>query len=178
MARLRPAKCHRSIEKRAFTRKSKYKKKSFVRGIPGSKIQIFDMGAKNKKFPIRVSLYAKEGKVVRHNALEASRITANKYLSAKVGKENYHFKIKTYPHHVLREHAIAAGAGADRYSSGMQKAFGKCVGVAARIKRGTEIAYVEIDENNISYAKECLRKVGHKMPCKTFIEIQNLNEKN
>ncbi len=174
MAKLRPAKCHRSISKRPLTRKSKYKKKSFVRGIPGSKIQIYDMGAKNKKFPIRVSLYAKEGVIVRHNALEASRITANKFLSAKVGKENYHLKIKAYPHHIMREHAIAAGAGADRYSSGMQKAYGKPVGVAARVKKGAEIAYVEVSENNISFAKECLRKIGHKMPCKTIIEVQKL----
>ncbi|MBT4114464.1 hypothetical protein HOE41_02430, partial [Candidatus Woesearchaeota archaeon] len=43
MAKLRAANAYRRI-KRAYTRTSKYKKKAFIKGIPGTKIHLYDMG--------------------------------------------------------------------------------------------------------------------------------------
>ena len=46
----------------------------------------------------------------------------------------YFFQLRIYPHHILRENPLAAGAGADRMSTGMKCAFGKPISVAARVK--------------------------------------------
>ena len=124
MAKLRPAKCYRDHGK-AYTRKSRYKRKAFVKGIPGSKISLFDMGTKGKHFGWRVSLVSKEAKQIRHNSLESARMAGQRTLAKLIGVQNFYFKIKTFPHQILRENPIAGGAGADRYSTGMTHAFGK-----------------------------------------------------
>jgi len=174
MARLRSGKCYRAPKNKAYTRKSKYQKKSFVKGIPGSKIVMFDMGDRSnpERFAKKVSLIVDGDVQIRHNALEASRVAVNKHLNKKLGKKNYYFKIKAYPHHVMRENPIAGGAGADRYSTGMgKKPFGKPIGYAARLKKGQEIMYVRVNEHNIAHAKEALRKSSHKLPVKCRIVI-------
>jgi large subunit ribosomal protein L10e len=171
MAKIRPGKTYRDMDKPAYTRKSKYRRKSFVKGIPGSKIVMFDMGNKKGSFEYRLVISAKSDVVIRHNALEAARIVANKFMNVKAGKENYHIKIKTFPHHILRENPIAGGAGADRYSSGMRQSFGKPIGYAARVNKGQEIMYVRCNQSHVKFAKEALRKVSHKLPGKCSVEI-------
>jgi large subunit ribosomal protein L10e len=170
MARLRPAKCYRDL-KRPFTRKSRYKKANYVGGVPGSKITIFDMGDKNKQFTYTVTLVNNDDALVRHNALESARITANKFLSIKVGKGNYHFRVLPYPHHVMREHALATGAGADRFSTGMAKSYGKSVGRAARVKAGQSIMSVWVEDNYIEPAKVALNKASQKLPGTSRITV-------
>ena len=102
-------------------------------GVPGSQVIHYDMGDKaNNSFPIKVSLLAGEKCQIRHTALEAARITANRHLTADTGKMGFYMKLRVYPHEVLRENKQATGAGADRVSSGMRGAFGKNVGTAAR----------------------------------------------
>ncbi len=177
MARLRPAKCYREPGK-AYTRKSRFKKKSFVRGVPGSKVVMYDMGEKGKHFGWRVSLISQEAKQIRHNSLESARMAAVRRLSRLIGNYGYYFKIKTYPHQVLRENPIAAGAGADRYSTGMTKAFGKPISVAARVKPGQEVMFVSTTKENIEKAKEALKKASDKMGCKFKIVVseENINK--
>ncbi len=140
-------------------------------GVPGSKITIFDMGNPRREYPVSVSLVIKEAVQIRHNALEAARIFANRYLVKNVGRNNYYLKIRVYPHHVLRENKIASGAGADRVSSGMRHAFGKAIGTAARVKAGQRVMSVWIDETNFKAAKEALRRAGYKFPSPTRIVI-------
>ena len=149
-----------------------YVRKRFMGGVPGSKIALFDMGNLSKDFPISLSLVAKEACHIRHNALEAARIFANRYLVKEVGRNNFYLKIKPYPHHVLRENKIASGAGADRVSSGMRHAFGKPVGTAARVKIGQKLLSVGIEEQNIEDAKEALRRASYKFPtpCRIVID--------
>jgi large subunit ribosomal protein L10e len=171
MARLRPASAYRKL-KRPFTRKSKYKKHNYVGGVPASKIQIFEMGNRSAEFKHIVALSSKDTLNIRHNALESARIVVNKYMSKNVGKSFYHFKIKIYPHHVMREHALATGAGADRFSTGMQKAYGKSSGMAARVKKGQELMYIRINDANLKKAVEALKKAGKKLPCKTVLDIR------
>jgi len=57
MAKLREAKSYRRL-KRAFTRKSKYREKSYVKGVPGTKIVMYDVGNKGGTYPFEVNLIA------------------------------------------------------------------------------------------------------------------------
>jgi large subunit ribosomal protein L10e len=149
-----------------------YVRREYMGGVPGSKITIFDMGNPSVDFPVSLSLVAKESCQVRHNALEAARIFANRYLVKGVGRKNFYLKIRLYPHHVLRENKLATGAGADRVSSGMRHAFGRAVGTAARVKRGQRMLTVAVEEDNVEQAKEALRRASYKLPtpCKIVID--------
>jgi len=149
-----------------------YVRREYMGGVPGSKITIFDMGNPSVDFPVSLSLVAKESCQVRHNALEAARIFANRYLVKGVGRKNFYLKIRLYPHHVLRENKLATGAGADRVSSGMRHAFGRAVGTAARVKRGQKMLTVAVEEDNVDQAKEALRRASYKLPtpCKIVID--------
>ena len=170
MARLRRASCYARLE-RPYTRKSKKREKSYVRGAPYPKIVLYDMGNKSTNFPYRIKLISKNNIQIRHNALESARIAVNKKLSDKVGVKNYYFKIKTYPHHVLRENPVAAGAGADRFSTGMSHAFGKPIGLAARVKKGQEVLYIDTDQKHLEVAKLAMKQAIYKFPLKGQIEI-------
>ena len=90
---------------------------------------------------LKVSLIVEERCQIRHVALEAARITANRHLSTDAGKMGFYMKLRVYPHEVLRENKQATGAGADRVSSGMRRAFGKNVGTAARVECNAEDLY-------------------------------------
>jgi large subunit ribosomal protein L10e len=83
------------------------------------------MGNLTEDFPIQLTLVVKEPCQIRHTALEAARVSANRFLMKTAGRTNFHLKLRTYPHHVIRENKQATGAGADRVSSGMRMAFGK-----------------------------------------------------
>ncbi len=170
MAKKRKSKCYRNM-KRPYTRVSKYKKKAFVPSTPHLEVARFDMGNRSRKFPKRVSLLTKEKMQVLDNCMESARKTANKFLVEKVGRNNYYFKIKVYPHHICRYNPIAMGAGADRLSTGMRKSFGRPVSRAARLNKGQEIMYIELEKENISKAQKALKRASHKLPVKTHIEI-------
>ena len=173
MVKLRKGCCYSKIE-RPYTRKSKRREKSYVRGAPYSKIVIFDMGNLQANFPYAVKLIAKKEVQIRHNALEAARISVHKELSNAIGESNFKFKLKPYPHHVLREHAMAAGAGADRFQQGMAHSFGKPVGLAAQIREGQEFMIVFTNKENIEKAKIALRQACCKTPIKGLITVEQV----
>lgn len=170
MAKLRPAKCYRD-GKQSYTRVSKYKRKAFIKGVPGSKLVQYDMGRRNKLFPFRISLVSKESKIIRHNSLESARMAANRKLVKHVGAENFSFKINVYPHRVLRENPIAAGAGADRFQSGMSHCFGKPLSTGAGVKPDQEVMFVTTAKQNVDFAKKALKLASDKMGCKFRIEV-------
>src|SRR5512141_458530 len=124
MAKLRKACAYRRVE-RPYTRKSKYRAKSYVRANPHNLIVKYEMGDTSRQFPLKVQLQSKEAIQLRHNALEAARKSSNRLLEEKLGKKGFRFTLKVFPHHVLRENPLASGAGADRMSTGMAAAFGK-----------------------------------------------------
>lgn len=165
MAR-KPARMYRAVKGQAYTRKE------YMGGVPNPRITQFEHGTPDGDFEITASLIVKEQCQIRHTALEAARISANRYLQKKLGVTNYHLKIRIYPHHVLRENKQATGAGADRVSQGMRKAFGKAVGTAARVKAGQKVMTVRINRENFKAAKDALRKAGMKMPSPTIIAIE------
>ncbi|RLG19006.1 50S ribosomal protein L16 [Nanoarchaeota archaeon] len=163
MARLRPARVYRRV-RRPYVRVSRFREKSYVSGVPPCRIRVFEMGNKKGEFERKIVLISKNSLQIRENALEAARITANKFLEKKVGPENYYMKIKVYPHHVMREHALATGAGADRFQRGMTKAFGKPIGRAAQVDEGQEIIVVKTNDKFVELAKEAVKRASTKLP--------------
>jgi large subunit ribosomal protein L10e len=166
MATLRPNRCYRDVDKPPYTRKE------YVKGVPQPKVVHFIMGNLSAEFPVKVNLVATRPIQIRHNALEAARVAANKYLTKMCGRMGYKFQIRVYPHQILREHKMATGAGADRISDGMRLAFGKPIGTAARVKEGQAIMTVWVNPDKFPAAKEALRRAAMKLPvpCKVVIE--------
>jgi len=161
----KPNSMYRQIKGPAYTRKE------YMGGVPASRITQFDLGNKSGEFPIVVSLVAKETCHIRHTALEAARITANRTISKKAGAVGYHLKVRVFPHHVLRENKQATGAGADRVSQGMRKAFGKLVGTAARVPSGQRVITIRTTKQHFVTAKDALRKAGMKLPTPISIVV-------
>ena len=172
MAR-KPGSMYRYVRGMATTRKE------YMGGIPNSRITQFELGNKTGKFALQIGLRANERCQIRHNALEAARITANRVMDKQVGATNYHMSIRLYPHIVLRENKQATGAGADRVSQGMRAAYGKIVSTAARVEPGQIIMIVDVDEPFVEQAKSALRKAGMKIPspCTVTIEKDVLHPK-
>jgi large subunit ribosomal protein L10e len=133
-------------------------------GVPGLKVVQFDMGNLSADFPMEVSITVDEACQIRHSALEAARTSINRKLNKDLGRANYHLKLRTYPHHVLRENKQATGAGADRVSEGMRRSFGKAVGTAARVVPGQKIFTVYSEPQHLERVKNALRHGGHKLP--------------
>lgn len=169
MAR-KPASMYRKLKGPANTRRE------YMGGVPGLKIVQFDMGNLSQDFSVRVSLVVDENCQIRHSALESARIAVNRFLTNDVGRSDYHLKIRVYPHHVLRENKQATGAGADRVSDGMRRAFGKPVGTAARVNRGQKVISVSVNPEHFPQAKESLRRAIMKLPTPCHIEVDKGEE--
>lgn len=170
----RPGHCYSKLEARPYVKKKSKKKKEYVRGVPDNKIQVFDMGSKTEDFPVYVNLVTKETGQIRHFALEAARITANRVLEKKAeSKDNYHLKIRVYPHHVLRENKMMAFAGADRLQDGMRRAFGKPIGTAARVKAGQELVTIGVNPQFVELAKLALKRAAMKLPLPCYTTVVN-----
>lgn len=164
----RPGRCYRDVTQQAYTRKE------FIHGGPQPKITIFTMGNKTPavgEYPVKMSIYAKETAQIRHNALEAARQAANKYLAKKIGKEDFLLQIRVYPHHVLRENKMMAFAGADRLQDGMKQAFGKPIGTAARVHPGQILAEVYVKPDAAEIAKQALHRAAMKLPTPCDIRL-------
>lgn len=174
---LRPAKCYR-WDSPAYTRFSNNPSDSYITGIPGSKITHYETGNLSREFDTEVSIVSNDLIQIRHNSLEASRISANKILEKTIGVNNYRFKVKVFPHHVLRENVAASGAGADRVSQGMASPFGRPVGRAARVGKGQVVfsIYINKDENSIKTAKSALHTAISKLPGSMKIVVRPLKE--
>jgi len=173
MVALRGSDVYKQV-KRPYTRKSKFKQHMYIRGgIPAKRTVKFDMGDANISYPLRLSLFTLQEGTLLDNAIEASRQTANKYLLKMFGgkQSGFYFKIKVFPHHIVRIHPIAMGAGADRYSTGMARAYGKPTNLAARVRAGQELMFIDIPHEKEAIAREALRKAKCKIPFKSFIDI-------
>jgi len=168
MARIRKGVAYRKLE-RPYTRKSKYRKKNFVRASPHNQIVKYEMGDPNKKFPVKLVLIGNEDVQLRHNAIESARKTANKLLEEKLAK-NFFLRIRMFPHHVLRENPLASGAGADRMSTGMKMSFGKPIGIAAQCKKGKELVELFIEAKDIPTGTLALKRMQYKFPMRCLIE--------
>ena len=168
---LRPARIYKNMDnKRPYTRRAnKVHKKNYIKGVSGMKLRLFEMGVK-KKYDVCLSLYLKNNAHVRHNALEAARVASNSYIKKK---SNFFFlKVMTYPHHILREHAQASVAQADRFYNGMAHPFGKPKSTAARITTKKAVIKLYVDKNNVNDAKIALQRAGMKLPTGIRLNIE------
>lgn len=170
MARLRRFRAYRPV-KRPYTRISKFKKKSFIRMSPARKVTRFDMGNASAQFGLTLELVPKDNLQIRQEAMESARQTSIRWLEKKLAKNAFHFKIRKYPYHILREKSLALGAGADRVSTGMQKPFGKPTGVAVQLKAGDKFFTVDVDEPAVEVARKALERASKKMPCSFSIRV-------
>ena len=165
----KPASMYRAIDKPSYTRRE------YITGIPGSKVAQYKMGdidADREEYDVQMSLIVDEEVQIRHDSLEASRLSANRHLIKELGEENYRMALRRFPHQVLRENKQATGAGADRVSDGMRQSFGKIVGTAARIQTGDRLftAYCDVDQAPV--VKEAFRRAYNKItpPCRIVVE--------
>ena len=166
MAR-KPSVMYRQIRGQATTRKE------YMGGIPNIRITQFVSGNRKADFPVKLSLISTEKCQIRHNALEAARITANRFLEKKVGSANFRMVVRVYPHNVLRENKQATGAGADRVSQGMRASFGKIVSIAARVNANQTIVTLETFPQFIELSKNALRKAGMKIPSPCRVNVED-----
>ncbi len=169
---LRPGRCYRRHH-RPYTRQSmRVPKKGYVKGVPKPKITEFELGTK-ADYDSLLFLVAQQAVQIRHNALEAARIAAVQALEKNLTRGNTFFlKVRVYPHHVLRENALATGAGADRFQQGMRHSFGKPIGTAAQVDRGQKLMEIRVNKNNLGVAKTALKKASYKLPtpCKILVQ--------
>lgn len=166
---LRKGHCYTHV-KRAYTRKSKYKNKAYVKAVPINKVMKYNMGDLKKDFGVEVKLVSKQHIQLRHNALEAARVVVNRHLTESLGN-NFRLFLRLFPHHVLRENKMLTGAGADRMQSGMQRAFGKPVGLAAQVRKNQVVFSAFVDKENVDAARSALAMARPRLPGKYTIEI-------
>ena len=170
---LRPGRCYRRPH-RPYTRISSRKpRQSYVKGVAKPKIQQYQTrGAKPGDYPEALYLVAQGNVQIRDNALEAARVLVVRILENDIGKAGYFFKLRVYPHHVLRENPLATGAGADRFQQGMRQSFGKPIGVAAQVKPGQHLMEVRVANAYKSVARKALNGARYKLPvrCKVIAE--------
>ncbi len=158
---------YREVKGMAYTRKD------FAPGTPQSKIAKFSTGTPGGDYDLKFQLVSTERLQIRHNALEAARVAVNKKLST-LGETNYHLLVKVYPHIILRENRMIATAGADRLQEGMRKAFGKPMGLAARVEQGSVLLELITKKEFLEQARDALRTASSKLPMPTTVSVVEL----
>jgi large subunit ribosomal protein L10e len=164
----RPARCYR------YWGGKPYPKSRYCRGVPDSRIRIYDAGKKKadvEEFPLCVHLISLEKEQLSSEALEAGRIAANKYMIKFTGKDSFHLRCRVHPWHVLRINKMLSCAGADRLQTGMRGAFGKPTGKAARVKINQVLYSIRTKDANRDKAIEALRRCSMKFPGRQKIAV-------
>jgi large subunit ribosomal protein L10e len=68
------------------------------------------------------------------------------------------------------------GAHADRLQDGMRNAFGKAVGLAARVKSNQPVIMVNVNEDGLEVAAQALKRGGAKLPTPCRVVIEKLED--
>jgi len=172
MAGLRPAHTFRDTTRVAWTRYSKTKpRRSFIKAMPHKDLNVYRMGAMKKDYNCMFNLKCKADIVLRDNALESARQAVNKYLE-KIIPLNYYFIVRVYPHHVIRENKMIAGAGADRLQKGMRQSFGRPTDRAARVRARQELFTVYTSSANEGHVKIAFSRASKKLSGTFTIEMK------
>jgi len=154
-----------------------YTRADYIAGAPQPRIAKYNVGKYSDDYEYELLLIAKEDMQIRDVSLESARIALTKSLSSTLGSDGFYAELKAHPHHVLRENKMIFGAHADRLQEGMRRAFGKPVGRAARVLRGSPVFRVLVNENGLQAAKEALSLASKKLPKSYRIVIKRLEEK-
>ncbi|KAI8902702.1 ribosomal protein L10e/L16 [Globomyces pollinis-pini] len=166
----RPAKCYR------YCKNKPYPKSRYCRGVPDAKLRIYDLGRKKAgvdEFPLTIHLVSDEYEQISAEALEAARISCNKYIVKTAGKDSFHMRIRIHPYHVVRINKMLSCAGADRLQTGMRGAFGKPQGLVARVNIGQVMISIRTRDNNKAVVWEALRRSKYKFPGRQKIIVSN-----
>jgi large subunit ribosomal protein L10e len=170
----KPASMYRDIDKPSYTRRE------YITGIPGSKVAQYKMGkfdAEPDDYEVQISLIVDEAVQIRHDSLEASRLSANRRMLKELGEGgDYKMILRKFPHQVIRENKQATGAGADRVSDGMRQSFGKIVGTAARIERGEQLFTIWCHPEDAAIAKDALRRAYNKISPPATVKVERGEE--
>ncbi|KAL0265655.1 UNVERIFIED_CONTAM: hypothetical protein PYX00_011369 [Menopon gallinae] len=164
----RPARCYR------YCKNKPYPKSRFCRGVPDSKLAIYDLGRKKAgimEFPLSIHLVSNEREHLSAEALEAARIAANRYMIKNAGKDNFHMRVRVHPLHVIRINKMLSCAGADRLQTGMRGSFGKPYGRVGRVDFGQAILSIRTKEAFRAVACEALRRAKFKFPGHQLIRV-------
>lgn len=168
---LRPARTFRDGKKQAWARFSRRTpRKSFVKSMPHNAMSLYFMGNAKGKYEVVSDMVCAEKVLLRDNAIEAARQAINKLLEKSLPNA-YTFKVLVFPHNVIRENKMIAGAGADRLQSGMAHPYGRPTERGAQIKPGQilfSIAYMVKDADVI---REAYRRARCKMSGKWNIVV-------
>lgn len=113
-------------------------------------------------FPFCVHLVCDEHQQITSEALEASRISANKYITKTSGRDSFHMRVRVHPYHVVRINKMLSCAGADRLQTGMRGAFGKPYGLVARVNIGQVLLSIRTRDSNRAVVIEALRRSRYK----------------
>jgi len=179
MAKLRSWKAYRRLE-RPYTRFSKVRNKAFVKSKPGKKVIKYHMGDLvngSDQFPIKVQMTSRDSVQIRANSLEAARTAISKKLDKQFGRTGYFFKIFPVPHHAIRENPLAAGAGADRLSTGMKHSFGKIIGTAAQVHKGDKLMELYVPDGYGEFARDLLRQSAKKLTARVSFTLEERKAK-
>lgn len=151
------------------------------------------------EFPFVAHLLSWEHEQISSEALEAARISCNKYITKMAGKDSFHMRVRVHPYHILRINKMLSCAGADRYAyaprplfifihcfsvpiltmhacrlqTGMRGAFGKPAGCVARVKIGQILFSVRSKDNSKAHVIEALRRAKYKFPGRQKIVLSN-----
>ncbi len=173
---LRKASAYSKKIARPFTRNSKSKKHAFIKVTPHSKItkltggKTVEYAAGKMKYSIK--LISNEKVQIRDTSLEACRMFLSNNLE-KLIPGQYFMALKVYPHHFLRENKTAAGAGADRISTGMSHSYGVVTGRAAKVRAGQEIVLIACEnEKSARIARIAIDSIRAKVPCSTSVKFE------
>src|SRR5919108_4689486 len=155
------------------TRGMPYVRREYIAGKPQMKIARFSSGLAGDNYDYKIELMATEKLQIRHNALEAARLAANKRM-AQAGETSFFSVLRVYPHVLLRENKMIATAGADRLQEGMRRAFGKSTGLAARMRSDQVIYEAYVTASNLALAKDAFKVASSKVGCPTWVRISPL----
>jgi large subunit ribosomal protein L10e len=171
---IRPAKSIRDADKVAWTRFSRRKpRKSFIKAMPHADLHQFRMGVDKGDYDVSVSLRCEEDLILRDNAIESARQSSNKHME-KTMLGAYYFIVRVFPHHIIRENKMIAGAGADRLQKGMRQAFGRPTDRAARLDAGRDLFTIKSYKANLGHMKAALTRAMRKLSGKYRIVVQEM----
>lgn len=69
---------------------------------------------------------------------------------------------------------MIATAGADRLQEGMRKAFGKPIGVAARVHIGSTILELYVKANDLALGETAIHAAKAKLPMLTDVKVAEI----
>lgn len=164
----RPGRCYRFIRGHAYPRSK------FNRGVPDTRIKMFDLGNRKAScddYPCCVHIIGLERENISSEAMEAARISINKNLLKWCGKDTFHVRVRIHPYHVLRINKMLSCAGADRLQTGMRGAWGKSYGTCARCEVNQIYMTGRCKEHDLEKMVKSFRLACYKFPGKQKVLV-------